>query len=204
MDKKVFAEGMVILRGAFPQSRAEFDNQRTINIWWQLLNDLTDEQYIHGVTKVAKTCKYLPAIAEIREAALSSGAGDLETRAMLAWDTVKKAIKRYGYMDSVKFSDPVIHNVIKSVFGSRVKLCQANTEEEKFYRPQFIKTYRLYSLAMSEGKLEQIDHLPGQAETHNIPLGFKPPPVKQIGLPAGAKAITDNITKRLKGGIKND
>jgi len=164
---------MAILRAAFPQSRAELDNRETIGVWYEMFKDLPEEKYIAGITTIAKTStKLFPSIAEIREAALETGKQDIEFKTLQAWQKVKLAFRRAGYMNSVKFDDPVIHNTIMT-FGGWRNLCRQEEEDERFTRPQFLKAYAVFFRLQAQGRLQEIPYLPGEAEIHNSCSGHE-------------------------------
>jgi len=112
---------------------------------------------------------------------------DGETMALKAWGKAKKGIYQAGYMNSIKFDDPVIHSVIRIVFGGWVKFCSLQEDEARFYRPQFLRAYKSLQDAHSQGKMEVLDYLPGSAEIDNGSQGLSyAPPV----------AISDVIVKQ--------
>ncbi len=118
--------------------------------------------------KIARANKFLPAISEIREQVLGISEEDSNAKALLAWNTVIQGIRDAGYIRSVKFSDPVIHNTIQSL-GGWIRLCSLPDETElKFFRIAFLKAYRGFHTAHLEGFMPEIDHLIGQHEIENL------------------------------------
>jgi len=167
MDKKQFKLGIAVLTGAYPQSKADFVNMETLKVWFEVLKDLDGDKFLDSIANIAKTHKFLPSISEIREAVLGISSCDTESKAMLAWEQVLNAIRRAGYVRSVKFTDRVIHNAVKSL-GGWIYLCSLPTEKDlTFFRIAFLKAYQGLYKAYLEGSLPEIDYLEGQNEIEN-------------------------------------
>ena len=152
-----------------------------IIVYWNVLKKYPADQVFAGFERIIEKPRLLkfPVPGDI----IAQFSLDIETQALQAWDKVKKGIHKAGYMNSVKFDDPVIHNAIKVVFGGWKKLCDAKEADEKFYRPQFLKAYAMFAQAKQQGKLEPIEYLPGEAELHNSARGLKYDPPVEIGAP---------------------
>lgn len=71
--------------------------------------------------------------------------GSKETRAMLAWSKVEKAIRRVGSYQSVVFDDPIIHAVIQDM-GGWCDLNKITEDETPFKAREFEKRYQGYAL----------------------------------------------------------
>lgn len=165
LDKKIFAMGIAVLKASFPNSKVTTDDC-TMDVWYELLSDLDTQQFQEGIKQVVKNSRFFPSIAEIRETSLGTGQQSTEAKALQAWQKVKIGVRRAGYMNSVKFDDPVVHNVLAGMGGWK-KFCSLPEEDERFYRPQFLKSYAAFSRLEAQGRLRQIPYLPGEAEIYN-------------------------------------
>ncbi|GFN47388.1 DUF6475 domain-containing protein [Candidatus Regiella insecticola] len=67
--------------------------------------------------------------------------GDSHTRALQAWAHVTRKIRSTGRYESVKFDDPIIHQVINDM-GGWIYLCRQPEKELPFLRHEFEKRYR--------------------------------------------------------------
>jgi hypothetical protein len=199
MKKETFARGVAILKAAFPASKSEFTLD-VVDTWFALMQDLADDDYLRGITQCARSCKYLPSVADIREAALGTGQANADAQAMLAWQMVKSALKSVGYMQSVDFGgDEAIHHAVKSL-GGWVAMCSSAEDEERFIRPQFLKAYAAFSRLQNQGRLPPCGPLPGAAEIYNAAHGHIehiPTPAQISGKSAQTPAVTAPSTKAL-------
>ena len=69
--------------------------------------------------------------------------GDSETRALVAWSKVTRAIREIGAWESVIFDDAKIHAVIVEM-GGWIELCRKTTKELDFLLREFEKRYHFY------------------------------------------------------------
>ena len=100
--------------------------------------------------------------------------GTAETRAMIAWTKIEKAMKDIGGYESIVFDDPVILMVIRHL-GGWIKLCQTKTHERPFIIQQFAKLYQYYE---RHPEADSSTYLCGIFEHENDLQGFlSPPPV---------------------------
>lgn len=94
--------------------------------------------------------------------------GDTETKSLAAWTDITKTIRHVGHYESVAFSDPLIHLVIKEM-GGWIFLCQQPERELIFLQKEFERRYKNY---YSLKKLASPDYLAGHIEQQNIVHGF--------------------------------
>lgn len=169
MTPDIFSKGMAMLRVSFPQSKFQADDL-TMDVWFESLRDLTDNDFIVAVKDAVQNNKFFPSIAELREKAVGLSTQDIEGKALQAWQKVKLGVRRAGYMQSVKFDDPIIHSVVYMMGGWK-KFCSMEEDDERFFRPQFLKSYISFSRLHAGGKLPLIPYLAGEAEIQNIARG---------------------------------
>lgn len=70
--------------------------------------------------------------------------GDVNSKSLLAWTEVMKAIREIGHYESVVFSDELIHAVICDM-GGWIRLCQLTERELPFVQRDFERRYQVYS-----------------------------------------------------------
>ena len=191
MDRTTFAKGLFALSAAYPQSRAELGSDETLEVWYTMLEDLDGDKFLSGIKRIIRSNKFLPSISEIRDEVLGKTAVSLEEKALQAWSLVLDGIRHAGYVRSVRFEDPVIHNTVQSL-GGWVGLCGLPSETElKFYRLSFLKAYQGFCRLALDGTLPEIDYLVGTNELENqlkFPELVKEP--KQIGIQPGAALLS--------------
>lgn len=121
--------------------KKEFDEQQ-LDFYVSMLADIPPAALAAGVTYCIQHSKFLPSIAEIREAAqtginLASG-----THAMTeneAWGLVQKAIRSVGMYEKPKFDSPILQQVVDRLGWKDI--CQTPTEDTGILRAQFRRAY---------------------------------------------------------------
>jgi len=139
-------------------------------IYWKILREYMAEDVFNAFDQLLKQPKLLKFPVPGDLIILFSESD--ESKALQAWQKVKLAFRRAGYMNSVKFDDPVIHNTIMTLGGWR-NLCSQEEEDERFTRPQFLKAYAAFSRLRAQGRLQEIPYLPGEAEIYNSCSGHE-------------------------------
>ncbi len=109
-------------------------------------------------------CKFFPKICEIRE--MISGTPD--DRALYAWNDFLHALRHVGTHKSVVFADPVIHTVIKTLFGSWSRAGETKETDLPFLEKRFIAEYK----ALKKTSCSHPAYLPGRSEQKNVRNGF--------------------------------
>lgn len=112
-----------ILAAAYPGARL---TEATLVLYEAMLADLDEKLARDAVGRLIATSKFLPTIAEIREAAINLTLG--QPRAGLeAWNDVLMAIRRTGYVGVPTFEDPLVAECVR-LMGWR-NLCLGETPE---------------------------------------------------------------------------
>lgn len=149
----------------------EVFNQKTsklvVNVWWNAL-----EKYDFDIVRMAfsdhivdpDVGQYPPKPANI----IRNIEGSRETRAMLAWAKVSKAIGSVGGGSTVCFDDRYIHATIADMGGWQ-RLCTVEEDEMPFKAREFEKRYNAHS---KHGVKEFPRKLIGHYETNNLAQGF--------------------------------
>lgn len=94
--------------------------------------------------------------------------GNKETRAMVAWSKVERAVRCVGPWQSVVFDDPIIHAVVRDM-GGWIALCGHADKEWPFRRAEFVKRYS--GELATGGQVRHPPYLPGMTEQQNAVSG---------------------------------
>ena len=145
---------VAVLAAAYPAAKGDAG---TVAAYQRMLGDLDYPAANAAVEKLLATSKWLPTIAEIREATLALSAGEIRPGGE-AWGDVLKAIRRFGYMRTpgrdFQFEDPVILETVKAM--SWQELC--TSENQVADRARFIELYD--KLAATRRRSQLSEHLP--------------------------------------------
>jgi hypothetical protein len=128
---------VAVLLAAFPSSKATAE---TVTTYVRMLADLEYVAANAAVERLLATAKFLPTIAEIREAALTVNAGEIRPGGD-AWGEVLRAIARHGRMrvpgQDFHFADPVTAQCVESLTWR--ELC--DSENQAADRARFVELY---------------------------------------------------------------
>lgn len=128
------AAAVAVLLAAFPAARW---SDSTVDVYERMLADLDYDLVRGAIGRIICSSKFLPTIAEIREAAAEISVGPTRS-AVDAWGDVTMAVRRVGYVASPKFEDPVVAECVR-VMGWR-NLCLADVPES-VDRARFCELY---------------------------------------------------------------
>ena len=121
---------VAVLEAAFPQ-RIPDD---TLGLFVDALADLPDGLLLAAVKELVLTSKFVPTIAEIRDAAIP----DEHCSAGAAWREVTVACRTLGRAGVPGWSDPMIRDAL-NMAGGYVEAC--NTESPGFMAGRFTKAF---------------------------------------------------------------
>lgn len=128
---------VAVLFAAFPNSRS---SSGTSPAYESMLRDLDYAATNAAISKLLATCKFMPTIAEIREATLSMATGEIKPGGE-AWGSVLKAIREKGVHRQIGpdfgFKDPVTTKCVMLL--NWAELC--NSENTAADRARFIELY---------------------------------------------------------------
>lgn len=134
--------------------------------------------------------------------------GSPDERSAVAWETMLRAVERFGYYDSVRFPEPAYHFVIEQM-GGWLRLCEEwnmlTDREIRFRRTEFCRLYELglrkSSWVNEPGKVQVRGYLLGFHDVHNAANGYAlESPVfevstgKELSRQALESPAQDNIT----------
>lgn len=118
----------------------------TIRVYNLMLADIPVEILFKAVQKCVTTCKFLPSIAEVREAAKSFVAEVEGSRIKgyeEAWDEVQRAVRQVGvYSPAPQWSTMEIAKVVRAIGWP--ELCTVESEDVNTMRAQFKAMYEAF------------------------------------------------------------
>lgn len=177
---------IAVLIAAFPGKATD----ATVQIYERMLGDLEYVAANAAVERLLATAKFLPTIAEIREATLTVHAGEIRPGAE-AWGEVLRAIARYGRNrtpgDDFQFSDPVTAECVAALKWR--ELC--DSENQVADRARFVELYD--KLAAQNRRAQLSESLPAlqrfralQAQQHERLIEGEAKPIgKLLPFPGG-------------------
>ncbi|MFZ0219312.1 MAG: DUF6475 domain-containing protein [Candidatus Aquirickettsiella sp.] len=95
--------------------------------------------------------------------------GDTESKSLAAWTEIITTIRQVGHYESVIFTDPLIHGVIRDM-GGWIFLCQQSERDLIFSQKEFERRYQNYYALNKLATLPR--YLTGQIERQNTLHGF--------------------------------
>lgn len=111
MKRSEAAELVALLVGAYPRGGV---TEATCAVYESQLTDLTYEAASAAVGKLLRSSKFLPSIAEIREAVAQLALGDVRPGAD-AWGDVLHAIRKVGSYGNPRFADPIVEQCVRAL-----------------------------------------------------------------------------------------
>lgn len=158
MTRETFDAGMDLLIKQWPNYPVNPD------VYWMVLHDLDDSVFRVAVLGCLETCKFFPAIAELREKAIAalSAAGavapegeqawallldamrckrDLATGDYSGWDADNGWVDKYGYtIGAPSPLPPMVEQAVRAIGGLSV-IAYASGNELGFLRRDFLAFY---------------------------------------------------------------
>lgn len=136
-DAKRFQVAMTILAETFGRELSEL----TFEAYFHALDDLSIEQFERAAREAQRSETFMPTPVKLREFA---GHGKGEDLAVMAWESVLKAIRSCGQYGSPDFEDVAVAATIRGLGGWQ-RLCDTPREElHSFVRAAFVKAYPIW------------------------------------------------------------
>lgn len=136
---------------AYPSNKLD---QAGAKLYRQLILDLPADETRKAVIRLISTSKFLPTIAEIREAATDLKLGPMRTGGE-AWGEAMLAVRKYDRSESPKWSEPIMAEAMR-LWGSWVDFCNSPADDPGG-RARFIELYEQLS------KRQRVDVVSGIA-----------------------------------------
>lgn len=161
LSQQVFSKGLFALSEVYNRNISDTLSE----IYYDVLQELTDEQFKNAVNKIIRTNKYpsMPKPAEILEYVH----GKPQDEALNAWNTTLEAIRHIGAYKTPIFEDKAISATIEHL-GGWIKLCDTDKEEMIWVQKEFEKFYPIMKRKNNESVM-----LCGITEQTNANLGYE-------------------------------
>ncbi|HET7545167.1 MAG TPA: replicative helicase loader/inhibitor [Polyangiaceae bacterium] len=155
------AKSVAVLAAAYPNARWA---TATIQVYEEMLGDLDFALVKRAISRLVCTSKFLPTIAEIREASadFALGAG---RNAIDAWGDVTMAIRRIGSYGAPTFKDPLVGECVR-IMGWRY-LCLSESSEVAD-RARFAELYTDMQRKQRLSDLSEPGRLLPEARAHEL------------------------------------
>lgn len=164
-DQERFTQGLLILAEVYNRKLSSL----LLHTYWDCLKKYSFSVFEATLWNFLKNPDYakkgFPSPAEWIKAI----EGDAESKSLAAWTEIIKTIRHVGHYDSVIFSDPLIHLVIKDM-GGWIFLCQQSERELVFLQKEFERRYQHY-YSIKKSTIPPA-YLTGQIERQNVIDGF--------------------------------
>jgi len=139
-DRAAFGALMFMLGDTFGEPVTDI----RIEAYFSALSDLHVESVLGAGQRAIRECRFFPRPVELRE--LVTGSGD--DAAELAWNEVRRLVRRVGYMGSPTFPDEPTRRAALEIYGGWVALCSSlpcEGPELLGARKAFIANYKAYA-----------------------------------------------------------
>jgi Loader and inhibitor of phage G40P len=205
MRKSEVAEIVMMLFASYPAAKTV---DKTSEVYELMLADLDYAVTRKAVTRLIATSKWLPTIAEIREACAALSYGPMRLGGE-AWQDAMTEVRRTGRYGAPKFTDPLVAETIR-MWGSWQGFCNS-PEDDPGGRARFIELYEQLAARARADVVSGIA-LPAPTNAHRIaPVESRPtaaelvksptPPALELPTPkprpvspyAGRKLTADEI-----------
>jgi hypothetical protein len=187
MTKTEASQLVAILFGSFPSTHVE---RRHVDAYVSGIEDLEPQAALEAVNRLRRTSKFLPSIAEIRDACTTVQHGPKRT-GVEAYAEVNAAIRWHGRdygQGAPKFRDPLIAQCL-GVWGSWNDCCNAPPNDPSA-RARFIEMYDNLAARTREGLVSGRPLLPPQVPRRAFWLEqAKPVPAAPTGPVASLATI---------------
>lgn len=114
-----------------------------VNFYVEALSDLPLADVLEAVRMSARTMKFFPKPAELRE--LCQSQVRPEDAAENAWMRFRYALQRVPTYDSVDFQDPILHATVRAQFGGWPQCIEIQTNRMNFVHAEFVKLYTAFA-----------------------------------------------------------
>lgn len=131
---------VAVILAAYPTQARTIDGERAalmVEVWRELLDDIPYSVASTALRGLLQSTKWMPSIAEVREAVLELERGPQRPGGD-AWGDVLRAVSVFGYYRSPAFDDPLVEQCVHAL-GWRT-ICVSD-ETDPSTRARFIDLY---------------------------------------------------------------
>jgi hypothetical protein len=147
MDKPETEKLLIYIQKAYPNHFKDFDPETfefQATLWHRALAEFSAKEGLAIFEYWANTEKFPPTLAEFKELAARSKNPIAFLSAEKAWETVDKAVRKFGWNNQDKAFNSLKPNVIRAVqsIGGWQKVCQTPLGQEwDFLKKNFKSAY---------------------------------------------------------------
>ena len=197
MTKLQASELVATLMAAFPQSQV---SEATTGVYEEDLAELDFAIGIKACTRLRRTCKFLPSVAEILSAVADIEYGPQRPGGE-AWCDVLEQSRRVGYCGTPRFEDPIVTEIVRRTGWREMCLSQDGAPD----RARFIE---LYDQLARQARLDLVSgvpltrRLPGASSTPKSLTHAVGPKDAATGQPDGSNGPSSmaRLLERVPGG----
>lgn len=137
MTRQEFARSMVLLGEAYDKPFSE----QKLNVWYEFFDNESDTDFRKAILRYVSTNRFMPSISDLKEEIARMKNPSLQLDPEEQWETVKDAIRRYGYYNAKEAMEsfhPFTQIVVRHMGGFR-QICTMT--DDGWPRKNFIKAW---------------------------------------------------------------
>lgn len=177
-DQEKFTQGLMILAEVYNRKLSSL----LLHTYWNCLKKYSYAVFETALWDFLKNPDYAKKNFPSPADWIKAIEGDTESKSLVAWTEIINSIRYVGHYESVQFTDPLIHRVIRDM-GGWIYLCQQSERDLIFAQKEFERRYRNYYAIKKTGSMPR--YLTGQIEHQNNLQGF----TEYIPKPRNIKAL---------------
>ena len=138
-DQEKFTQGLMILAEIYNRKLSSL----LLHTYWNCLKKYSYALFEATLWNFLKNPDYAKKTFPSPADWIKAIEGDTESKSLAAWTEIIISIRYVGHYESVKFTDPLIHRVIRDM-GGWIYLCQQSERNLIFAQKEFERRYRNY------------------------------------------------------------
>ena len=138
MTKEQFLKGITFLTIAYNK---EFTEEQ-VSVWYEFFKDEDYEAFRKAVKRIIPLKQFMPSIAELKQEIATISNPVLQLKADEEWDSVIKAIRKYGSYrqdEAMKSLNPYTRNIVRQI--GYMRICQS--ESIQWERKEFMELFNM-------------------------------------------------------------
>lgn len=186
MTKEETRNILTLLKVNYPQSYNNMtapQKQAMLELWSKAFAKVPYHNVLQAVETiiVTDTREFAPNVGQVMNMVIGQNTEDSQLEAEKAWDEVKRLVKEHGCDYINEFYDQLPETTRRTISKDGIRAIGMNGPEdnERFTKPQFIKTYKAIKEA-SERTLIETGHI-DQLIAEHVQKALKQGNYKQIG-----------------------
>ena len=136
MNKEQFTKGITFLAIAYNK---EFTDEQ-VSVWYEFFKDENYDDFRNAVKRIIPKNQFMPSIAELKQEITFISNPILQLNADEEWDSVLKAIRKYGSYrqdEAMQSLKPYTANIVRQVGYTRICLSESIQWERKEFMELF-------------------------------------------------------------------